>query len=511
MGRKRPDLARLLQRAWRSLAFKFAVLIVAFAAVPVFLYVTFESADDERRRIVLQAMQEQTRTIASVLYPSLAALKGEKVAGLSERLTELAGERLRVKLLFRPASVSGSRNFFYVASTPTVSAEYLSIEREELIKSGLLERLDDSCEGNQPQGVRYVNPAGSEEILTAVIPLQAANGCWVLLTSRSLADLKEAALWRPYWQGPEVRLAAAIYVILALVVFSLFFDVWRNLRRFGRLARELRTVRKEGLSFAEQNQIPELEDVAEELDRMVRSLLTSARWIRFMAEDNAHALKTPIAIISQSLEPLRRIVRGNDPRGERAVEIIETSVAKLDRLVSQARQLEETAAELLEAPRNVIDLSRLTSGVAEGFRDAASAAGVEIVIAVEPGLRVLATDDLVETVIENLIENALSFSASGGKVFVSLGRRQGTAVLEVADEGPGVAAAALARVFERYYSQRPAEPASDAGTPGDAAEQHFGIGLWIARRNVEALGGSIAAANRPEGGLVMRVVLPLHG
>ena len=74
------------------------------------------------------------------------------------------------------------------------------------------------------------------------------------------------------------------------------------------------------------------------------------------------------------------------------------------------------------------------------------------------------------------------------------------AELAIADTGPGVAPENLERIFDRYFSRRP-------GPEGQAS--HFGIGLWIARRNIEALGGSIRAENRAPAGLVVRIALPL--
>lgn len=74
------------------------------------------------------------------------------------------------------------------------------------------------------------------------------------------------------------------------------------------------------------------------------------------------------------------------------------------------------------------------------------------------------------------------------------------AELSIADTGPGVAPENLERIFDRYFSRRQSE---------EDQAPHFGIGLWIARRNVEALGGSIRAENRAPAGLVVRVSLPL--
>ena len=78
-------------------------------------------------------------------------------------------------------------------------------------------------------------------------------------------------------------------------------------------------------------------------------------------------------------------------------------------------------------------------------------------------------------------------------------------MITVEDQGPGVPEDKLEQIFERYYSERGVTGDESALDPGEA---HFGIGLWIVRRNVEAIGGSVAAENGPGGGLRVRLRLP---
>jgi two-component system sensor histidine kinase ChvG len=78
----------------------------------------------------------------------------------------------------------------------------------------------------------------------------------------------------------------------------------------------------------------------------------------------------------------------------------------------------------------------------------------------------------------------------------------------VLDRGPGVPHGELTRIFERYLSMRSkAKPAEGAG----GESPHMGIGLWIVRRNLQAIGGSVRAENRPDGGLAMVMRFPLAG
>ena len=105
--------------------------------------------------------------------------------------------------------------------------------------------------------------------------------------------------------------------------------------------------------------------------------------------------------------------------------------------------------------------------------------------------------------LENLIDNAASFSPPGCEILIHLTRDGRFAHLTVSDHGPGVPEGQLERIFDRYYSERREEAASEAGAT------YFGIGLSIARRNVEAMGGTIEAENRAPHGLTVHIRLPL--
>jgi two-component system sensor histidine kinase ChvG len=110
---------------------------------------------------------------------------------------------------------------------------------------------------------------------------------------------------------------------------------------------------------------------------------------------------------------------------------------------------------------------------------------------------------MIETVLENLIDNAASYSPAGSEVLVRLRQERTTAHIEVIDSGPGVPPAQLDQIFDRYFSARWRSKESDA-TPG-----YFGIGLSIARRNVEAMQGTIEAENRAPHGLTIHIRLPV--
>ncbi len=475
------------------------MLGLIFLAVPVIVYNRFREADEAEQALLLRSVREEGRVLAQALAPLVSGSERPPLPQLGQSLARFAADLTNVKLLFSPVAGPG---FYYVASWPTVAAAQLDAERDELAREGVLDRLAATSEGELPFALRYPIPGGSDEVLTSVTPLKTPAGCWAVVTSFSAASLPGANLGRPYWQGPEVRIAAAVYYAMVLLTFSTFWSIRRGLKRFAERARAIRE-RRPGGSFSAQNDVPELADVAEEFDRMVDVLAASARDLRRAAEDNAHAFKTPIAVIRQSLEPLKRSVGADNQRGQRALGLIENSLDKLDGLVASARQLDEATADVLDTPRSAINLSSLLARLLRTQADLLAQRRLELESQIRPNVLIYADEEMVETVVENLFDNAVSFSPADEIIAVRLDVRDGMAELVLEDNGPGVAPEQLGRIFERYFSQRPGTaPAGEDGA-------HFGIGLWVARRNVEALGGTIAAANRQPQGLLMRVRLPL--
>ncbi|HYC01775.1 MAG TPA: HAMP domain-containing sensor histidine kinase [Azospirillaceae bacterium] len=504
----------------RSLASRLVLLSLVFIAVPMLIYEQFKDADHEKQALLLRSAQQQGQLVARALQPQLENATGAILPGLGEQLSRFADEHTRVRLLLRPngADPVQDRGFFYVASAPAVPTEMLDLERQHLMDQGVLLRLAGSCAGDQPLAIPVPTRQGGLELLTSITPINTRFGCWAVVTSHAAEGYLGATAGRPYWKTPEVQAAALVYLAMAALVLVLFLEVWRNLRRFGDLARDIVNRRGPAGSFAQQNTMPELAYVAEDFDRLVATLHNSASNLRRAAEDNAHAFKTPIAVIRQAVEPLKRLIPPEEARGRRAIDMIEGSVERLDGLVSFARRMDETTADLLEPPRQRIDLSALLERVLEGYRGLLSERGLALATRIEPGLVVRAGEDLLETVIENIVDNAISFSPRDGMLRVTLRRDQGRSVLVVEDEGPGVDPASLERIFERYFSQRPASLPSPRRDEGQGSEggrgpigdsmPHYGIGLWIVRRNVEAVGGRVEAANREEGGLAVTIALP---
>src|SRR5262249_24869628 len=149
-------------------------------------------------------------------------------------------------------------------------------------------------------------------------------------------------------------------------------------------------------------------------------------------------------------------------------------------LVASARSLDEATADLIAKPRLPVDLGHVIGGLIQIRSGILASRDVSIILASHdltisadllPGLFVLGTEEMIETVVENLIDNQVSFSPPGGEILIHLTRDGQFAEITVSDRGPGVPAEQLDRIFDRYYSERRAEAESDA------SPSYFGIGL----------------------------------
>jgi signal transduction histidine kinase len=211
----------------------------------------------------------------------------------------------------------------------------------------------------------------------------------------------------------------------------------------------------------------------------------------------SHELQTPLAALIGLLD----LLEDADPESARAL---------LERAQRNAQSLSSLTRDLLglaraedpdwrPAPRSV-RAADLAARIRERFADKAAGKGLRLELDAGPAdLAVVADPASLETVVANLVDNALSYTEEG-VVALRLGRGEGAGmVVEVSDTGPGIPAEILPRIFERFFRGDPARSRAAGGT---------GLGLSIVRNLVGRLGGRIAVLNRPGEGVTFRVELP---
>jgi two-component system sensor histidine kinase ChvG len=500
--------ARRLRRFGASLTIKLMALIAVFVALPIVLYGQFEAADMQRRELVSRGIQQRSWLIAQALAPVLNQPNAPPHKSLNAELQRFSDDRTLLKLMFRPANATGGGSFYYIASAPESQIERIGPELETLAERGILQQLAESCAWDKPIDIRYRQTDGHEEIMTSILPIQSRWGCWVLISAHPTTEFLNISIGRSYWQTREIRIAAAIYFAFALLAILIALSVWRSLHHFRKVAREVRQGRVTEYPFAARNIVPELASVAKDFDYLVRDLRNIAQDIRQTAEDNAHSFKGPLATINASLEPIKRTLPEGHPRALRAVSLIEASLSRLNMLVNATQRLDLNTADMIDAPRLQIDLTRLVADVLLRYRDILQQRQIRLVRTLEEDAAIRAAQGVVDIVFENILDNAISFSSAGGTIAVYLFREGNSVHLHVDDEGPGVDPRKVEHIFDRYFSLRPKEHKLQPDPANGEGARHAGLGLWIVRRNIEAIGGSISAVNRIGGGLSVRIVLP---
>lgn len=482
---------RSLRLAARSLTAKVALVCLILFVAPVLFYNLLEKADDEKDRLVLRAIQQEGRLIAEALFPHLRDFTPEETRDLSALLARIATEGRTVKVLFQPArSDANAGGFLLIATHPPSASVPIEDQQEQIIQTGILGKLDEACGQGRTLAMPFTSASGREEILTFLRTQAMHDGCWAVITSIARNEVLNVSIDRPYWRSRELQLVAAIYLAVTFLIISILLTMRKNLRRFQTAMEAIRHGQGEQVSFKSRNVIPELSRIAGEFDELLRSMRHSETLARQAAEENAHAFKAPLAVISQSLEPLRQAIREDSP-AQRSIQRIEQSIDRLDGLISAARSIDQSMPALLDDPLDVIDLAPMLDGLLAEYRTRATLGERRLDYDIPEKLIVRARDDLVETAIENVLDNALDFSPAQGRISIRAARGSGGDVsIHVRDEGPGIPAEDLERVFDRYFSSRAAE-----GCAGN-----FGIGLWIVRRNMEAMGGSARARALDGGG-----------
>jgi two-component system, OmpR family, sensor histidine kinase KdpD len=212
----------------------------------------------------------------------------------------------------------------------------------------------------------------------------------------------------------------------------------------------------------------------------------------------SHDLRTPLASITGAATSLRD--DDHLPAGTRAelVESIVVEAERLERLVHNLLDMTRLASGDLALHRDWVPLDEVIGSALTRLEARLQDRAIAVSIASDVPL-LLVDPVLFEQVFVNLLENAEKYTPQGSRIDIR-GRREGDlVVIEVSDQGPGLPQGAEARVFEKFF-RGPHQGVSGAG-----------LGLPICKGIVEAHGGAIRAANRPEGGATFHIVLPSGG
>jgi len=287
-----------------------------------------------------------------------------------------------------------------------------------------------------------------------------------------------------------VRLFAAALIMTVLMSIYLASTIARPVRRLARAAYEVRhgNGRKVLIpNFSRRHD--EIGELSVALGDMTQALWRRMDAIEHFAADVAHEIKNPMSSLRSAVETAARV---QDPAIQRKLmAVIHDDVQRLDRLISDISDASRLDAEMSRLEREPVDLASMLGTLAE-VQQATRSQDAPIVTfhANDASLKVGGKESRLVQVFQNLIGNAVSFSPPKGLIAITARRDRQEIEVIIDDDGPGIPDGKFEAIFDRFYSERPAQ--EKFGT-------HSGLGLSISRQIVEAHHGAIRAENRLDG------------
>jgi two-component system sensor histidine kinase ChvG len=351
--------------------------------------------------------------------------------------------------------------------------------------AALARRDAESMLRRAPEGTPFISAAAP-----------VARGNEVLLLTRN------ARRTRGIVREERTTLGAIVLAAIALSFFlSLFLarTIALPLRRLARAATQVR------LGRAREVSVPRLPERSDEIGLLARALSDMSQALRTridateaFAADVTHELKNPLASLRSAVDSLERV---DDPALRRQLlDVLRDDVARLDRLVVDIAEASRLDAELSRARFEPVDLGALIESMLDMWEERAAGRGVHIAFArPRAGSATVQGDEgRLARAIDNVVDNAISFSPDGGVVEVAAARVGDEVAVSVEDEGPGIPAERRREIFRRFHSVRPVE---------EAFGRHSGLGLAIAGATLAGHSGRIDVEDRRDARSGARFVL----
>ena len=542
----RIDLRRAAAQV-RTFLSRISIRLLAFNVLLVFLPAAGLLTLDTYERQLLHAQEQAMVQQGRVLAAALAGANGIDVGRAESILFDLQGRhqaRLRVVDADGQLLADSSR---LDLPRPLAAADQAAAEVPQA-GDRAAPTADQAAEGSPPDGWLYRIGALPFRLYRRIVapplaPPQAAE--FYSSQDRLLGPEIEAALHGRYGAATRIsggQRSVTLYtaipirsghgVIGAVVVsqstygilqamYAVRLDVFKvvlasvaaaavlSLLISTTIARPLRRLRAEALAlvdrrgrlqggFAGSSTRDEIGDLTRGLAQLTARLRDHVSFVESFASEVSHEFKNPLASIRTATELLPSV---DDPEQRRRfLQIVQREVARLERLLAGVREISRIDSRLDDEEPQAVDLAALLESIVEGYRLRVRDGVVFDLSKPDGALVVRAVPDRLTQVFENLLDNAVSFSPSGGTVRVSVAGEPGAALVSVADDGPGVPPEHVEKIFARFFSYRPGSP---------HANGHAGLGLPIAKAIVEGYGGTVEAANRGEGGACFAVRLPI--
>ena len=332
-------------------------------------------------------------------------------------------------------------------------------------------------------------------VLSVAVPIQdlrVVRGALLVTTSGGHI---EGEIRQVQWAF--LQIFAVVFLITVGLALYLARSITTPIAKLANAADQLRQSHDDKPLMALPDRKDEIGKLSQALSEMTTELQRRIQATAGFAADVSHELKNPLTSLRSAVETVARI---EDPEQQRKLmDVILADVGRLDRLISDISQASRIDVELNKLLPDPSMLDELVSNWVALSKDRHKGVQIEWQADLKD-VPVRIFSSRIVQVLDNILQNAVSFSPDGGRIMVSLIKEDNQAKIIIEDEGPGIPPAKIDAIFDRFYTERP---------QSESFGNHSGLGLSISRQIAEAHKGVLYAENRSEGGARFVLCLPI--
>jgi signal transduction histidine kinase len=243
----------------------------------------------------------------------------------------------------------------------------------------------------------------------------------------------------------------------------------------------------------------ELERLSVSLNRMIERLYEAFQHVNRFSADASHELRTPLTILQLELEGIAQSHGRDASLGDQIGSALEET-QRMSRIVESLLAISRLDAGEVKMDKAPLDLAELAALTTDEMALLAEEKSIRLRTYAPTGIQVEGDRTRLQQVIVNVLDNAIKYTQAGGEVEIRVGKEGNRAVLEVSDNGPGIAAHALPHVFERFYRADKARSRASGGS---------GLGLSIVKAICAAHNAEVKVSSQEGQGCSFRVEIPL--
>lgn len=327
------------------------------------------------------------------------------------------------------------------------------------------------------------------------------EGTWRLFSTatreRVIQVAQPLAIRRRLAARAALKAVAPILLLAPILAVAVGWSVGASLKQVKRLAGEVKRRDADALEPVAESDLPtEVSPLVESINALLARLRNAFTAQRAFVSDAAHELRSPLTALKLQLQLLRRSPDAGSR--EEAVEALSAGVERAIHLVAQLLTLARTEPGAQQAPLAPTDLAEAAREAIADVVPLADAKSVRLSLAAPGQCQVDGDSSALRALVRNLVDNAVRYTPTGGRVELTLAAENGQIVLNVDDSGPGIPASDRARVFDRFYRR--------AGDEGAGREETgSGLGLAIVRSLADRHHATVQLMDSALGGLRAQV------